>query len=409
MSALLRPHGDKIATVYGSYKSKKEVKKIVKGDKLDILCSDGLNYHVEVKETGASGRLHFRHWSVKHDYIGSFDDLYLANQGAYSEGISAQNTYPALVKGENSGDKLKGIGNSKSTSSSSTTDARPQNFPSGTRYPEDFLSKPRFASSHSRKRTADELEDIDSKKYSREIGGIDSSAVDEKTSDSADQNIVDGDFDKVDVFSNFLNEKPILADDRRDKSNSRQRRQSNEKKIQKLAVQEPSSVDGKSINQTSISSNSKDRLNDIAVSPASSGSATKFKSAAMNSNEEDKDKSSLVIEDVTNPFASTMCKEDKVSTSSSNIESPAVQQVSRVIPVYQLQVQRTAQIKYLREMLAMDKSLVDIGRAIDTITNHPIVFHSGNSSSIYTAQQLLCLLQARRKIDEVIQHVLGTL
>lgn len=86
MSVLIRPLGDEIAMVYGQYKTKKEIKKIKIGDKLDILCSDGLNYHVEVKEIGDNGRLHFNHWSIKYDYVGPFTSLYLAKQDKYSEG-----------------------------------------------------------------------------------------------------------------------------------------------------------------------------------------------------------------------------------------------------------------------------------------------------------------------------------
>ena len=177
MSALLRPHGDEIATVYGPYFSKKDVKKIVKGDKLDILCSDGLNYHVEVKEAGETGRLHFRHWSAKFDFIGSFEELYLASQGTYSEGISAQNSYPTLVKGDGSNDKSKAALNSRASTGSIGVDTRPQNFPSGTRYPEDFLSKPRFAASHSRKRSQEENDEMDRMKRSRDSTGASDGAI----------------------------------------------------------------------------------------------------------------------------------------------------------------------------------------------------------------------------------------
>ena len=68
MSALLRPNGDEIASIYGEYMSKREVRKIQVGEKFDILCSDGLNYHVEVQEIKegkpSTAKLHFRFWSA---------------------------------------------------------------------------------------------------------------------------------------------------------------------------------------------------------------------------------------------------------------------------------------------------------------------------------------------------------
>jgi hypothetical protein len=406
MAAVLRPNGDHLAAVYGPYMSEEEVKKIAKGDELDVLCEDGLHYHAVVKETGVSGRLHFHHWSVKkHDYIGSLDELYLQTQGTYSEGISAQNTYTPRTIAVSSGDKVKvtpstkstsnnpSAPSTKSTSNNPSADCRRQNFSRGTRYPEDFLSKPRSSSSHSRKRSADESEDSDSKRIFKETPEIEISVLHEKTTDIAVPNIADG----TSVFPRGIDDKSMVAHDRRDKSNSRNKRTSNDKKpqIQKSYVQELNSADGStkdSVDQID------DKLNDAAVSSTSSGSTTESGSAAVMSNEDDRGKLSPVVEEILSSSASSAAK-----------LSSAAQQVSRVISAYQLQVQKAAQVKYLREMLAMEKSITDTGRAVDTITNHPIVFNSGNPSSQCTAHELLGLLQARRKIDEVIHHILGTL
>lgn len=105
-----------------------------------------------------------------------------------------------------------------------------------------------------------------------------------------------------------------------------------------------------------------------------------------------------------------------VSTKVTSVHAVLVpQQASRVVPVYQQTSQRAAQIKYLREILSTDKSMFDTGRAIDIVSNHPIVFQIPGSTGgegmnpHFTAKQLVALLQARRKIDEVIHHVLGTL
>lgn len=411
MTAVLRPDGDDIAAVYGPYKTKKEMKKIAKGDKLELLCSDGLNYHVEVKETGTIGRLHFRNWSVKYDYVGSFDQLYLATQGAYSEGITPQNTYSNLFKAENSGEKSKVIHSTKSTSNNPGTDSRPQNFPSGTRYPEDFLSKPRFASSHSRKRAAEELKDPDPKKKMKETAETKISPLHEKTTVIPDQNIADEAFDKTPVISNDIDGKSMVTHDRQDKSDNRHKKFPGKKKLPtpKKFLQELSSVDG-------ITTDAGDQIDvmqnyDDAVKSSPETKAEPESAAAVDS-EENKEEVSGVVEEVLSSSAASAHPqpENKISTAASNCEfTSVVQQVSRAIPAHQIETQRAAQIKFLREMLAVDKAITDTGRAIDTITNHPIVFHSENSSTQYSAQQLLSLLQARRKIDEVIHHMLGAL
>jgi hypothetical protein len=54
---------------YGNYWSPDNLKlKVEQGAKLDILCTDGLNYHVDVKGFDSStgeGHLHFCNWSVR--------------------------------------------------------------------------------------------------------------------------------------------------------------------------------------------------------------------------------------------------------------------------------------------------------------------------------------------------------
>jgi len=58
-----------VAVHYGKYWSEAEIKSKVKpGVKLDILCTDGLNYHVDVKafdKSTGSGHLHFCRWSIR--------------------------------------------------------------------------------------------------------------------------------------------------------------------------------------------------------------------------------------------------------------------------------------------------------------------------------------------------------
>jgi hypothetical protein len=409
MSALLRPLGDEIATVYGAYKSKKDVKKIVKGDKLDILCSDGLNYHVEVKETGAAGRLHFRHWSVKHDYIGSFDDLYLATQGTYSEGISAQNTYPTL-KGD---DKSKSSSISKPVSSNSGTDSRPQNFPSGTRYPEDFLSKPRFASSHSRKRASEEVDEIDGKKKVKdEVILNHAPAKTEKVSERTEITVAERENDLISV----LVDNPGIQ---QSKTSIRTRRSSIDRRLsqEKAMIQEQKKSEGEGSESKTILNGKIESEISVIAPPATSAEASSS-SASSNKIHCVTVDSDIRSEPALNNILSIAIEDIPVvgSTEVPSVHAVLVpQQASRVVPVYQQTSQRAAQIKYLREILSTDKSMFDTGRAIDIVSNHPIVFQIPGSTGgegmnpHFTAKQLVALLQARRKIDEVIHHVLGTL
>jgi hypothetical protein len=188
MSALVRPNGDEIAVLYGPYKTKREITKIKVGDKLDMLCSDGLNYHVDVKEILDDGkaRLHFRHWSAKYDYVGPIDNLYLADQGKYSDGISSTNTYPTLAKLE--AERKQKERYAASSSARAASNGSGKDYSSETRYPEDFLAKPRPYSSKSRKRQSSDGANDDEDHHGKRRG----SNADSINSDDDDDNSPDG-------------------------------------------------------------------------------------------------------------------------------------------------------------------------------------------------------------------------
>lgn len=407
MSALLRPHGDNTILNYGPYKTKKEVEKISKGDKLDILCSDGLNYHAEVKEAGVIGRLHFCHWSTRSDYIGSFNELYIASHGTYSKGISAQNTYPALVKTDSRSDKTKVVSSTKSTGNNSSTDSRPTNFPKGTRYPNEYLSKPRFPASNSRKRTGEELVDFEARKASK---NNEISVPHLKLNDNTGQSIADEAFKKTSVISNGIDDKSMAAHDRRDKSNGRNRRSLVEIK-DTIQVDYLNSLSSADSNTQDAIDQIDNNMGDTVATASLPGklSEIRFTAHAPTINEGDGDKlSTIVIEVLSSSSSSANSQSDsKISTAASNCESAtAVLQVARVTPDYQIQLQRAAQLKHLRDMLGMEKSITDTGRAIDTIKNHSNLFNSGISSSQYTAQQIVLMLQAKKKLDEAVSDML---
>jgi hypothetical protein len=431
MSALLRPLGDEIAAVYGEYKTKREIKKILKGDKLDILCSDGLNYHVEVKEISASiGKLHFRHWSNKYDYVGSLDVLYLATQGIFSEGISAQNTYPMLVKRESVGDKPKTASSSKPNSLNVTVD---RNFPSGTRYPEDFLSKPR--SSSSRKRITEEIEDFDGRKRNKRLfaegsGMVSSDAYGDK--DDTEKEGVSCPQKNPDESLLFEGESKSLQS-LQQSSNSDSNCKANHPILYSIPLHRLISSDIKIPNDAATKStnfleetekqSSDGSLKGSKLSNNTETSATVKHINSNPSSDSNLDLKKQTIFRISNSSGKDIAVPDSfipvssvLPTSISSTFQSTQQQDSRVIPAYQYQVQRTAHLRYLREVIAIEKSILDTGRAIDIVSNHPIVFQKIQTSNSkndeeasFTAAQLRELLNARCGIDKVIQHILLTL
>ena len=486
MSALLRPLGDEIASVYGSYKSKKEVKKIAEGDELDILCSDGLNYHVVVKECGDIGRLHFRQWSRKHDYVGSFDELYLAKRGTFSEGISAVNTYPAIIKKDSLGDKSK-VNSGTKAATVSLTDPRSQNFPSGTRYPEDFLSKPRFPSSSSRKRALEEPDNSNVKELSAVVDMMDVAIND----DDNPEIVADENEDSTTSASAEYNDDkitPVVDLRRRSTIAGRLPEEKVTDDVQQRNVQvevtiipgklkksievknEKDNLEMNSVNncdetnrrfsmvakvtsESSVASKeNKSRaielrpspINDIIISNKVKSQGIndtpthqlvrKNQSATVNlatlSTEALSTISTKNVEIITPVSANSSQKfipgsatnSILSSSSSSTIASATIcasssssSSFAKSVPCYQSQVHRATQISFLKSILNTEKSLANLTTAIDVVSNHPIVFQPEKSTDgqtkkqLYTQKQLLELLQARRKIDEVIQHLLGTL
>ena len=484
MSALLRPLGDEIALVYGTYKSKKEVKKIVEGDELDILCSDGLNYHVVVKEAGNIGRLHFRQWSRKYDYVGSFDDLYLAKRGTFSEGISAMNTYPTITKRDSLGEKSKVNSNPKA-STLNPSDPRSQNFPSGTRYPEDFLSKPRFPSSSGRKRALEEPDNTVGKLQAIEVAdGIPN--VDNNAEDITDkiESVIASRVGEYDIISSIIdstrrsNVRRRSSSDRKLNDDPQQQSPqvhitttSSRQKIiteihgekHKLEIHSENS-DSESHHQLLIDNESSIiSKNNISTANGSSTPIYEEKTPLFCQNISDKTKSTelknlqnneiiinslrtiadaeiypanIMIPDVTNNITTVpiiMCPplesliqislsssslplcSASLSSTTSAVSTSSSSSLSRSIPCYQSQVHRASQINYLKGILNTEKSIHSLSTAIDIVSNHPIVFQYDktqegyNRKQIFSQKQLLELLQARRKIDEVIHHLLKTL
>ncbi|RYG67874.1 hypothetical protein EON64_06470 [archaeon] len=145
MSVLLRPAGDPVASSYGNaYLTSKQLLKIKAGDKFEVLCNDNKHYRVEVKEFNPAtveGTLHFCFWKTRFDYQGSLRAVYLSPDGLYSEGkLSAQNTY------------LVSLPARPAKRGKPAVSAGSAEFAEKTRYPEDFLTKPRLFSGRRRLR-----------------------------------------------------------------------------------------------------------------------------------------------------------------------------------------------------------------------------------------------------------------
>lgn len=152
MSVLVRPEGDDIAASYGEdYLQYEGLVEMDVGQKYEVLCADGMHYQAEVKAFDSARRegvFHFCHWSVAYDYKGSFEVLYIAPDGLYSRGLlSAQNQYKTEDK-----DKAK-------SRRPASHRAISKEFLESTRYPDDYLSKPRLFPGRQRRSLAHILDE----------------------------------------------------------------------------------------------------------------------------------------------------------------------------------------------------------------------------------------------------------
>jgi hypothetical protein len=164
MSVIFRPAGEEIASyltdLYNVRYLDPDALDPKPNEKYDVLCSDGLNYVVDVKSYDKKmdyGHFHFVRWPRKSDYQGSFTALYLAREGSFSklQGISSQNYYPQLVEeaakeamSKHSRSLSKATAGSASSESSVAhtkghVSIKRHSMPSVERYPDDYLSKPR--------------------------------------------------------------------------------------------------------------------------------------------------------------------------------------------------------------------------------------------------------------------------
>lgn len=386
--ALFRPDGDEIAAHYGPYKSKREISKIKVGDKLDMLCPDGLNYHVDVKEISEDGtcRLHFRQWSAKYDYVGPIENLYLADQGKYSDGISTQNTYPEFAKQEAARRQKEKVASRSSSGGG-------KDYYSETRYPEDFLSKPRLYKS--RKRSSNEGGENDGdppqpqKRRGSSAESVSSNEGEDHTSDEATNG-------KITALPkhNLLSHIHGSNDKKRDKMNGES---SQIKQPQQPSVKpEPSS----------------------STQPKSEAEATA--EAGVETITTDNKHAPAAALPASAP-ASLSASEAKSSSSTTN---------STYL--------RQQQLGLLQDALRINSAIKDTIKAIDIVEKHAELLDKveersvdttsagGNGSKVgegdgvngkvkkskkprYTANQLLELLGARKNIDEVIEQVLKSM
>jgi hypothetical protein len=136
MSVLRRPLGDDVARKFGAYMSENDLRKLVPGDRFDILCEHGIHYVAKVVriDHNLSGQVHFCKWNEKFDYFGSFKELYLANEGQYSAGtLNGANQYidptdPALSR--------------RRASIAANEEGGIPSYAEKTRYDDDYLFKP---------------------------------------------------------------------------------------------------------------------------------------------------------------------------------------------------------------------------------------------------------------------------
>ncbi len=136
-----------------------EIKRnVIIGNKYDILCKDGLNYIIEIKEfdsTNCHGHFHYPGWGAKYDYIGSFENLYLAKEGTYTtEGLLVGNNTYQTSDANGSNEVVVKQAVKRVLRQAPLEGAQAKR----TRYEEDFLLKPRL--SLRRKRDDDTQESV---------------------------------------------------------------------------------------------------------------------------------------------------------------------------------------------------------------------------------------------------------
>lgn len=141
MSLLFRPAGDELAAQYGEYFDLAAMSTITPGGKYEVLCSDGMNYIVEIKHfdpVSFTGHLHFRNWKTRFDYKGSIRDVYMTTEGKYSKdaGITAFNTYET-ENGPQSSRRASHVGSRKLPLGEKSS------YAANTKYDDDFFAKPR--------------------------------------------------------------------------------------------------------------------------------------------------------------------------------------------------------------------------------------------------------------------------
>lgn len=141
MSLLFKPAGDELATQYGEYFDLAALSTISVGGRYEVLCSDGMNYIVEIKQfdpVSFIGHIHFRHWKTRFDFKGSIRDVYMTTEGRYSKdaGITASNTYETENVSQ-SARRSSQIGSRKLSLGEKSS------YAANTKYDDDFFAKPR--------------------------------------------------------------------------------------------------------------------------------------------------------------------------------------------------------------------------------------------------------------------------
>lgn len=251
-----------------------------------------------------------------------------------------------------------------------------QNFPSGSRYPEDYLSKPRLPASNSRKRITD---------------------------DTAVETIEEKEDDKGNI--------------------KKKRKGSTESVVEELAIDEEEEITDNDATSTT-SSTGLSKLNKPSNTGNSSSSSSTFSSnlsSLVSSAAISASTAAAGAYSYTSTSLPTMTSMPSSSSISSHLKIPQ----PPLLYQQQNQIQgiKSGHLRDLRNTLGTDQCIINTGLAINIVTNNPILFqgtdnihseynenNNGKDKKIaFTANQFLYLLQARRNIDEVISNILLTL